>query len=98
MEQPIDVTRLLIGGGYYFLSICGVVIMSYYAVRSFRSDIDKLTEQTEQISTKVDSIQRTLSEIQIKAAAHDAMATGMAGHVESIDRRVTFLERRERVG
>ena len=91
--SDIDLPRLLTGGGYYVLSIAGVLIVSYYAVRSFRSDLDKMALHTERIDSKIDAIQLTLSSIQTRAAADDQRAQDIQQRVLTIEDRVTYLER-----
>ena len=93
--QEIEVGRLLLGGGYYVLTIAGVITISFYAVRSFRSDIDRVITQTDKNGSKLDAVQSTLGVMQAAAARHDQRASDIQERVLSIDSRVTYLERRE---
>lgn len=82
--------------GGFFVSLIVFAAGMRYAVLDLKSAHERVVTHIANIETKVDGIQETLADIQIKAATHDERAAGIAGHVESIDRRVTFLERKER--
>ena len=79
--------------GGYFMVIVAFVFGLRAMVLDLRGSYERVEKHVATIEDKVDAIQTTLSDIQIKAAAHDADAKSLLGYVDSIEKRVTYLER-----